>query len=287
MTKRLTPFSLHDIQPDAMHQHLEEFTKTADYAVAKGLRIESNPYIKPGEMFLMREARLAFVRSGEAVIEVNLTDYIISQGMIVLLPHDTIVNVKSISDDYLLNGTVLMPGISVEEVVLLRPDEDDYDDLVRIYDTLCHFCLRHKARKHVIELLQRALVEDIRSIEKVRLTEGHVPSPLSRGEEIFRRFKTLVSHNARTERKVAFYADKLCVSPHYLMAVIQRVSGQSVMQWVERAALLQAKVLLSTSDQSLSSLSAEMNFPTTTAFCRWFKRIEGVTPGEYLAALAK
>lgn len=68
------------------------------------------------------------------------------------------------------------------------------------------------------------------------------------------------------------------------MSVIQRVSGQSVMEWVEHAAMLQAKILLTTNKATISSIAEDMNFSTTTAFCRWFKRIEGKKAGEYTKA---
>lgn len=281
MTTKLTSFSLKDIHPDEMQQSLDGFQMTSDYAVAKGLRFAGNPYVKSGILVLLKEARVGIVSAGDAIVEIDLTKYHVTKGMIILLPHDTIVNIRSASNDYALNGTVLLPTINVDETIILSPDDDVRQDTVRIYETLCAFCQNHPDRKNVIEHLQRAIVDNVRVIQTAINPRPTTLSSSNRGEELLHRFKVLVSHNARRERKVSFYADQLCVSPHYLMSVIQHVSGQSVMAWVEHAAMLQAKVLLSTGNIPLSTIVSEMNFSTTTAFCRWFRRIEGIPPGEY------
>ena len=281
MTKKLTTFSLQDIQPETMRQSLDSFQMASDYAVAKGLRFVGNPYITSGMLLLLKEARVGIVSAGEAIVEINLTEYHVQKGMILLLPHDTIVNIRSASDDYALNGTILLPTIHVDEPLILRPEDDVHQDTMLIYETLCTLSLNHPDRKDVIEHLQRAIVDNVCAIHYVIIPQQSSRAGNSRGEEIFHRFKMLVSRNARTERKVDFYANRLCVSSHYLMSVIQRISGQSVMAWVEHAAMLQAKILLTTHNASLSSIAEDMNFPTVTAFCRWFKRIEGKTPGEF------
>lgn len=281
MINKLTTFSLQDIQPDTIRQSLDSFQMTSDYAVAKGLRFVGNPYVKSGMLLLLKEARVGIVSAGEAIVEIDLTEYHITKGMIILLPHDTIVNIRSATSDYALNGTVLLPTINVDTPIILHPNDDVHQDTMRIYETLSAFCQNHPERKNVIEHMQRAIVDNVRTIQTATNPHRSSQSPSIRGEEIFHKFKVLVSRDARRERKVSFYADQLCVSPHYLMSVIQRISGQSVMAWVEHAAMLQAKILLTTGNASLSSIAAEMNFSTTTAFCRWFKRIEGFTPGEY------
>lgn len=281
MTKKLTTFSLQDIQPGTMRQSLDSFQMASDYAVAKGLRFADNPYVSNGMLLLLKEARVGIVSGGEAVVEIDLTEYHVTKGMIILLPPDTIVNIRYASSDYALNGTIFLPTISVDEPIVLHPDDDVHQDTMRIYETLCAFCQNHPERRNVIEHLQRAIVDNVCAIQADKKPQLSSLSAGSRGEEIFYKFKVLVSRHAHKERKVTFYADQLYVSPHYLMSVIQRISGQSVMAWVEQAAMLQAKILLTAGNASPSSIASQMNFPTTTAFCRWFKRIEGITPGEY------
>lgn len=104
---------------------------------------------------------------------------------------------------------------------------------------------------------------------------------LSRQEELFRRFIALVNQHSKHERSVNFYADKLCLTPHYLSSVIRETSGQTVMQWINQAVILEAKVLLKHSNLLVFQISDELNFPNPSFFSKFFKRMTGMTPAEY------
>ena len=79
----------------------------------------------------------------------------------------------------------------------------------------------------------------------------------------------------------SFYADKLCLTPHYLSSVIRETSGQTVMQWINQAVILEAKVLLKHSNLLVFQISDELNFPNPSFFSKFFKRMTGMTPAEY------
>lgn len=280
MPRHISTLTLNNLNANAIGHCMDSFTLADDYALVQGLSFKNNPYTK-SNMLMMREARMWFILSGEARLEINLTEYRFAQGMIVLLPADTLICIKSVSDDYRLSGTVFKSNIQVHDIVTLAPDDDRYGDATSIYNTLHTYCQHHSGSDHVVELLQRALLEHLLALHAQK-SVGHEDVMLkTRNEELFRRFKFLVSHHAHTERRVAFYAENLCISPHHLMSVIQRISGQSVLHWIEHSAILHAKVMLSTTDKPLLQISSDMNFPSTSAFCRWFKRIEGTSPGEY------
>lgn len=282
MARHISTLTINNIDADVMEQCMDSFTLADDYALVQGLSFKNNPYTR-SRMLMMREARMWFILSGEARLEINLTVYRFAQGMIVLLPTDTLVCIKSASDDFRLSGTVFKSNIPVHDIVTLTQDDDRYGDAISIYNTLHTYCQHHYGSEHVVELLQRALLEHLLAIH-AQISVGHEGvMPKTRNEELFHRFKLLVSHHAHTERRVAFYAEKLCISPHHLMSVVQRISGQSVLHWIEHSAILYAKVTLSTTDKSLQQLSMDMNFPSSTAFSRWFRRIENLSPRDYRA----
>ena len=87
--------------------------------------------------------------------------------------------------------------------------------------------------------------------------------------------------HSKHERSVNFYADKLCLTPHYLSSVIRETSGQTVMQWINQAVILEAKVLLKHSNLLVFQISDELNFPNPSFFSKFFKRMTGMTPAEY------
>lgn len=103
----------------------------------------------------------------------------------------------------------------------------------------------------------------------------------SRQEELFRRFITLVNEHCKTQRTTAFYANRLYLSPRYLSTVIRDVSGRTVVEWVNQAVILEAKVLLKHSDLLTYQIADELHFPNPSFFSKFFKRMTGMTPQEY------
>ena len=77
------------------------------------------------------------------------------------------------------------------------------------------------------------------------------------------------------------YADKLNLTPNHLSAVIRKHTGQSVMDWVNRTTITEAKVLLKNSDMKIYEIAERLNFPEPTAFNRYFKKQTGLTPAAY------
>ena len=77
------------------------------------------------------------------------------------------------------------------------------------------------------------------------------------------------------------YADRLCLSPRYLSSVIRNVSGRTVVEWVNQAVILEAKVLLKHSDLLTYQIADELHFPNPSFFSKFFKRMTGMTPQGY------
>lgn len=103
----------------------------------------------------------------------------------------------------------------------------------------------------------------------------------NRSAEYFERLIRLLSDNFRTERNVKFYADRMHLTPKHLSRVIHNFTGKSVHQWIDDFVVLEIKNLLKFSDMSVQQISYELNFPNPSFMGQYFKRITGMTPGEY------
>lgn len=98
---------------------------------------------------------------------------------------------------------------------------------------------------------------------------------------VFGQFARLVSENYSRYRQMAFYADKLCLSPKYLSKLVKEVSGKSAPEWIDSHVMLEAKHLLKYSRMSIKEVVYRLNFPNQTAFYKYFKAHTGLTPTEY------
>lgn len=102
-----------------------------------------------------------------------------------------------------------------------------------------------------------------------------------RSSEYFEKLMTLLSENYREQRNVEFYADKMNISSKHLSRVIRNFTGKSVHQWIDEFVALEIKNLLKYSNMSIQQISYHLNFPNPSFMGQYFKRITGMTPGDY------
>lgn len=99
--------------------------------------------------------------------------------------------------------------------------------------------------------------------------------------DIFDRFLQLVNNHSQRERQLAFYAEKICVTERYLCTVIRQTSGITAKEWIDKAVVNYAKVMLRHSNKQITEISEALNFPNPSFFCKYFKRLTGCTPQAY------
>lgn len=100
-------------------------------------------------------------------------------------------------------------------------------------------------------------------------------------EEYFCRFMQVLSQSYKAERRVEFYASKLCITPKYLSALIKEVSGKRPSEWIEELVMLEAKSLLRYSKITIQEIAYQLNFPNSSFFGKYFKRYTGLSPKNY------
>ena len=62
---------------------------------------------------------------------------------------------------------------------------------------------------------------------------------------------------------------------------MKHASGLTIMQWLNRHTVQEAKVMLRYSDLPMWEVAERLNFPTPSFFSKFFKKETGMTPGEY------
>ena len=98
---------------------------------------------------------------------------------------------------------------------------------------------------------------------------------------IFLQFLSLAQQHARTEREVAFYADKLCITPKYLSQVARTITNLPASQWIQFYAAFELVSLLNDTTKTLTEVSDLMHFENVSHFSRYVKKTLGKTPSAY------
>lgn len=101
---------------------------------------------------------------------------------------------------------------------------------------------------------------------------------LTRKEELFAGFLTLLSQHCMKQHEVSFYAGELCITPQYLSLVLKEQSGRSASQWIQGALMSEAKILLKSPRINVQEVADQLNFPDQSTFGKFFKKHAGISP---------
>lgn len=104
---------------------------------------------------------------------------------------------------------------------------------------------------------------------------------VNRNEEYFSRFMNLLSTYYKQERKVEFYASRLCVTTKYLSSVMKESTGKTPSQWIHEAVIEEIRYLLRNSSLTVKEIAYQLNFPNVSFFGKYFKRECGLSPLQY------
>lgn len=277
--KILNDFSLRTADFSSVKNHPDVAFFNKHFAMNLNVGPFRQNFVKAGQPYRFVEGRIAWVTAGYAEIELTLSQLRIEKGDIILLAPETIVELKSQSPDFTLIGAIV-EEIPIDGNIIIHASEEDWQETLRMARLLWDIATRPPFRKEVIRNLSAAIVSDIQFIHS-RNAEQQPSRHLSRKEEIFSKFRKLVNDNCCSQRNIGFYADRLALTPHYLSTLVAKVSGQTVMQWINRATLVQAKVLLKNKEILVYEVADRLNFPSQSAFGLFFKRETGLTPREY------
>lgn len=166
------------------------------------------------------------------------------------------------------NGPVMVP---YNELVALKPYyillkkniEDDNPEVIKgLAVALSHT---------IISLLRRFQPRIQSELEWER----------SRSQQLFDKFMMLLNTYHTSERSLQFYAGKMCLTPKYVSGVIKRFSGKGVLEWINEYVILEAKMMLRYTQMTVQEIAYALNFPTQSAFGKYFKLQVGIGPKQY------
>jgi AraC family transcriptional activator of pobA len=132
---------------------------------------------------------------------------------------------------------------------------------------------------HECKLLLLALTYRLCSIYSRRIIEEK--NVAGHKIDTFIKLIQLIEKYYMQERGVAFYADKLCLSPKYLSALSKSVCGYTVQELVFRAIIRKSIFWLKNTNKSVQEISDDLNFPNASFFGTFFKKQTGLAPSYY------
>jgi AraC family transcriptional regulator, transcriptional activator of pobA len=238
---------------------------------------------------------LGFMIKGSMKLQIHFLEYEIKAGDIAVLQPQLMMDTLSLSDDAEIVTIALSPDfitafpilrefimndqIRWKPVIRLREEEIGLqNELIALIQNFYH----KKESPMKAEVLQHLIVSLMCMISEVYSgLEDHKSLTKNRTHEIIDTFYLLISKYGSQQRTVTFYAEKLHLTPQYLSTFLKQKTGKSVLQWIDHTVILHAKTLLKSSNLSIKEISDKLHFEETSLFCRYFKRITGISPGTF------
>ncbi|MDM1293310.1 helix-turn-helix domain-containing protein [Sphingobacterium sp. N143] len=98
---------------------------------------------------------------------------------------------------------------------------------------------------------------------------------------IMAKFVQLIDEWYKTERSVAFYAERLNISANYLNVLSNKIFQASASSLIQNRVLLEAKRLLKVSDKTIKDIVFDLGFYDNASFSKFFKSHTHMTPSQF------
>ncbi|MDR0394210.1 MAG: AraC family transcriptional regulator [Tannerella sp.] len=138
---------------------------------------------------------------------------------------------------------------------------------------------KRKEQAYHMEITKRLLLVLCYEVAAVYQRNQPAKKPVDMDKDtIFRDFVHLLSSKYQEERRVAYYAKELHVTPGYLTGAVKDASDKTAAEWIDDIVLRNIKILLTTTTLTIQQISERLNFPNPSFFTKYFRRSTGKTP---------
>ncbi|MDH6533638.1 AraC family transcriptional regulator [Parabacteroides sp. 52] len=242
---------------------------------------------------------MILVLQGSAKISLDYVHYTVSTDTFIIIMPTHIFQVAGASSDFKARLIVVDKSFidelntekrspSMTNYMMLRknpctellPEETTY-----INNAIQILCEKIRLRTHSFhkEVMQNAFVGFMLEMANVLIGKNDtmVRPTLSRKEEILNDFLQLLFAHSKEEHSVAFYAEKLFITPQYLSLILKELTGKSANKWIDDVLLTEAKILLKMPQITVQQVADQLNFSDQSTFGKFFKKQMGMSPMEY------
>lgn len=291
---KLMNFSrMRDIFEPHIQQIREHIFMNSELAILHGSPQAFQLIVQQKPPFTIDDHRLGIIVRGDIKVNLNLVEKRLTAGTLVFIGPGSIISPISLSPDLELYGIGLSTNFSMPfapgqmpqafngEVrdFQLPASAADIATARLIIDTLWQVVHQPNYNRQTVSSLVAAQMHHYDGLYRQHADHSHIAQ--SREQTLFDRFIYLVNQYGQREHQIAFYAQRMCLTERYLGTVIRQASGVTAKEWIDRAVVTRAKVLLRHSDKTVLQISEELGFPNPSFFSKYFKRLVGLTPVEY------
>lgn len=233
------------------------------------------------------------VRTGHCRAIINLREYDIQAPAVVNVRQSQILHVLETDKDFTAS-CVIMSKRFTDNLFLILKDSRNYLEAVRspvtLLDTalLAEFEEQYALMRRIANMNSKYLYQiQVLGMSSffLRICERCYPvgkdTKPNAALKLHQNFLNMVERDFKSHRDLDHYADALAVTTKHLSRTVKSVTGFSAVEWIDRYVVLEAKVLLKSSNLSIQQISDSLGFQTQSLFGKYFKKRLGMSPKDF------
>ena len=132
-----------------------------------------------------------------------------------------------------------------------------------------------------LEIIRSDLIELISKIFRKLNKKSNEKFSTENRHKYVEKAITFLKANYNSPINIKNIVEDIFLSKDYFRQLFKETTGQSITSYIQQTRIEQACMMLTTTDRSISDISVCCGYNDTKFFYSTFKKIKGVTPGEY------
>lgn len=264
------------------------------FGISKGTSVFGKDITNHFAPMRVNGARIGVIEKGWVEITVNLNKLRFSSSDLIFINSGAILESESCADDTVTKGFIMaeeymklilgrnvpalfkVPG-KCASVHLEQQELDLFDYYLNLLINLAS-SERHNPSA-TVDSLFLSVLRYIETLCKRKMQDDC--HKVLRQKELSESFLILVMDYAKEERNLAFYASKLCITPHYLNILVKNETGETPKDLIDKHVASELQLEIRYGQDSIKKLTEKYHFKSTSALCKFFKRVTGIYPKEF------
>lgn len=236
-------------------------------------------------------------RKGKATVNINYKEWHLHEGAVITVFPNDVVELKVKSEASLFDVEMLKYNASLLREASLQLEQTVYSSLredrcrqdtsvvTNIIDSMFALLKVYFNQSEcicisqlVLLLLKAFFVGFHEYLQRNLQNRPDDEVKSYRVRELFNRFMMLMERDYKLSRDVNYYADLMHITSKYLTNIVRQVAGHTPKTIIDQYVILQLKMQLQRSSQSIKEIAWEYHFTDVSFFCRYFKKHTGLTP---------
>ena len=236
-------------------------------------------------------------RKGKATVNINYKEWHLHEGAVITVFPNDVVELKVKSEASLFHVEMLKYNASLLREASLQLEQTVYSSLredrcrqdtpvvTNIIDSMFALLKVYFNQSEcicisqlVLLLLKAFFVGFHEYLQRNLQNRPDDEVKSYRVRELFNRFMMLMERDYKLSRDVNYYADLMHITSKYLTNIVRQVAGHTPKTIIDQYVILQLKMQLQRSSQSIKEIAWEYHFTDVSFFCRYFKKHTGLTP---------